>query len=245
MHPKLHAFLAGKRSREGASSRSSRIVNLVVLPVGIVLSWLVRGYAVALLGRAEAKAAAFASALSTLPLVYQLMLAALVPLLALEVWFVDIRWVLYGSVWRTLYPDLVLTSRRSSSPNLIGRAYRTEANADGSVTIYFAQRGRGVMQRFHGLQRLHAASAPKTLGARQVALEGEGIERTGPGEWRVSSEPLATHALDGRAAEALLVRPLKLNQLVTKEGLEGNPYHLSRLPQSFAGESPTWERDEK
>lgn len=242
MHPKLQALLAGKRR---AASDSSRIVNLVVLPAGLVLSWLARGYAVAFLSRAGGKVAVLASAAASLPLVYQLLLLAFVPLLALEVWFVDIKWVLYGSVWRTLYPDLVLTSPKSSSPNLIGRAYRTQTSADGSVTIHFAQRGRGIMQRYQGLQRLRSANAPRRLGARQVALEGEGIEPTGPGEWRVTNEPLVTHALDAHAAEALLVRPLKLNQLVTKEGLEGNPYHLSRLPQSFAGESPTWERGEK
>jgi hypothetical protein len=212
-----------------------------LLPLALVLSWLLRvklsRYVVAIATAASKDAAWYAA----LPRAYQLALLALVPIVALEVWFVDIKWVLYGSLWRSIYPDLVLTSDTSSLPRVVGRAYRVERAAPDRVVIHFAKRGGGIFQRFHGLQRLEASSTPRRLNARQVALQGEAIEEASPGVWRVTDASIPTHPTSKEAPSALLTRPLQVNQLVSKEGLEGNPHHLARVPQLVPGRVKSWE----
>lgn len=218
----------------------ARLVNLILTPLALAASWLARGPALRAIARLAARLASVAHSAAALPISLQLALLGLLILVSLEVWFVDVKWVLYGTVWRTLYPDLVLCSTTTNATNFVGRAYRVEPNTDGSYTIHFSQRGRGILQVFRGLQRLQCETPPQRLNARQLALHGEGIQRTAYGLWRIATDALPTSPLAHQAVEGLLARPLRLNQLVTKEGLEGNPYHLSRLHQSFALETPTW-----
>jgi hypothetical protein len=236
------AWLRTHAAHRPSGATLARWFNVVLLPLALVASWVLRGYTVRFLGLFASRISGSAAWFATLPAPYQAAFLALLPLLAWEIWVVDIKWILYGSLWRSLHPDLVLRSGASSLPRVVGRIYRVETTPRG-VVLHVALRGRGIWQRVRGLQRLHASALPARLNARQSALDGEAIEETAPGEWRISAAPMTTSPTGDTCAETLLMRPLAMNQMVTKEGLEGNPYHLARVPQLLPGEVEAWEEE--